>query len=314
MRRLRPSARLAPRSYRRITLLALLALGVIVVSGAAVRLTGSGLGCSTWPNCEPGSLVPHEESGPHGLIEFVNRLFTGVVSVAVVLAVLGSLWRSPRRRDLTWWSWTLVAGVVAQIVLGGLTVLFELSPPFVMGHFLLSAVLVGCATVLHHKAGEVDGGDRRPVATDEIRLLAKVLVGASALVLVTGTVVTGSGPHGGDEDVARLDFFVPDVVRLHAIAVWILLAGTVWTYRLTRKGGASPVVDRALRTMIALIVAQGAIGYVQYFTGVPVGLVAAHVLGSMLVWIAAVRVLLTTTTVEASTRTSGRMSTEAVLT
>lgn len=304
MRRPRPSARLSPRAYRRITLAALLALGVIVVSGAAVRLTGSGLGCSTWPNCEPGSLIPHEESGPHGLIEFVNRLFTGVVSVAVVLAVLGSRLRTPRRRDLTWWSWTLVAGVLAQIVLGGLTVLFELSPPFVMGHYLLSAVLVGCATVLHHKAGEVDGGERRPVATDEIRLLSKVLVAATALVLFTGTVVTGAGPHGGDEEVARLDFFVPDVVRIHGAAVWILLAGTVWTYLLTRKGGASPVVDRALQVLIVAIVAQGAIGYTQYFTGVPVGLVAAHVLGSMLVWVAAVRVLLSTTVVEASSRPS----------
>ena len=285
MRRPRPSARLSPRAYRRITLAALLALGVIVVSGAAVRLTGSGLGCSTWPNCEPGSLIPHEESGPHGLIEFVNRLFTGVVSVAVVLAVLGSRLRTPRRRDLTWWSWTLVAGVLAQIVLGGLTVLFELSPPFVMGHYLLSAVLVGCAT-------------------DEIRLLSKVLVAATALVLFTGTVVTGAGPHGGDEEVARLDFFVPDVVRIHGAAVWILLAGTVWTYLLTRKGGASPVVDRALQVLIVAIVAQGAIGYTQYFTGVPVGLVAAHVLGSMLVWVAAVRVLLSTTVVEASSRPS----------
>lgn len=304
MRRPRPSARLSPRAYRRITFVALLALGVIVVSGAAVRLTGSGLGCSTWPNCEPGSLVPHEESGPHGLIEFVNRLFTGVVSVAVVLAVLGSRLRTPRRRDLTWWSWTLVAGVLAQIVLGGLTVLFELSPPFVMGHYLLSAVLVGCATVLHHKAGEVDGGDRRPVATDEIRLLSKVLVAATALVLFTGTVVTGAGPHGGDEEVARLDFFVPDVVRLHSVAVWILLAATVWTYLLARKGGASPVVDRALQVLVVALVVQGAIGYTQYFTGVPVGLVAAHVLGSMLVWIAAIRVLLSTTVVESSTRRS----------
>ncbi len=279
-----------------------MALGVIVVSGAAVRLTGSGLGCSTWPNCEPGSLVPHEESGPHGLIEFVNRLFTGVVSVSVALAVLGSLRRDPQRRDLTWWSWSLVAGVIAQIVLGGLTVIFELSPPFVMGHFLLSAVLVGCATVLHHRAGEVDKGHRRPVATDQIRLLSKVLIVASSIVLFTGTVVTGSGPHGGDEEVARLDFFVPDVARLHSIAVWILLAGTVWTYLLARKGGASPVVDRALQVLIGLVVAQGALGYTQYFTGVPVGLVAAHVLGSMLVWVATLRVLLVTTVVEASTK------------
>lgn len=289
---------LSPGAYRRITLLALLALGVIVVSGAAVRLTGSGLGCSTWPNCEPGSLVPREESGVHGLIEFVNRLFTGVVSVSVILAVLGSLVRTPRRRDLTLWSLTLVAGVLAQIVLGGLTVLFELAPPFVMGHYLVSAVLVACATVLHHKAGEPDTGERRPVATPEIRFLAKCLLGAVSIVLVTGTAVTGSGPHGGDEEVRRLDFFLPDVTRVHSIAVWVLVAGTLWTLYLARRGGAGPTVERALRILVAAEVAQGAVGYTQYFTGVPEGLVAVHVLGSMVVLVAALGVLLQTTTVE----------------
>lgn len=291
---------ISPAAYRRVTLLALAALGIIVITGAAVRLTGSGLGCSTWPNCEPGSLVPRQETGVHGLIEFVNRLFTGVVSVAVILAVLGSLVRTPRRRDLTWWSLSLVAGVLGQIVLGGLTVIFELAPPFVMGHYLVSAVLVGCATVLHHKAGEPDHGERRPVATPEIRLLTKALVGAVGLVLVTGTVVTGSGPHGGDEDVQRLDFFVPDVVRIHAIAVWLLLAGTLWTIVLVRRGGASPVVERALWTLVAAEIAQGAVGYTQYFTGVPELLVAIHILGSMAVLIAAVLVLLRTTVIEPS--------------
>ena len=297
---------LSPTTYRRITLAALLLLGIIVVTGAGVRLTGSGLGCSTWPSCEPGTLVPQAESGVHGIIESTNRYFTGLVSVGVILAVAGSFFRVPRRRDLTLWSWTLVAGVLGQIVLGGLTVLFELSPPFVMGHFLLSAVLVGCAVVLHHRAGEPDSGDRRPVATPEIRLLAKVLLGAATIVLVTGTAVTGSGPHGGDEEVARLDFFLPDITRVHAIAVWILLAVTLWTLHLVHRGGASPAVERSLRALVALEVAQGAIGYTQYFMGVPVGLVAAHVLGSMLVLGATITVLLRTTVVEPRTATPSR--------
>lgn len=286
-----------------------MALGVIVVTGAAVRLTGSGLGCSTWPNCEPGSLVPRGETGPHGLIEFVNRLFTGVVSVAVILAVLGSLFRTPRRRDLTWWSLSLVGGVLAQIVLGGLTVLFELAPPFVMGHFLVSAVLVGCATVLHHRACQPDGGERRPVATPEIRLLSRGLLAAASIVLITGTAVTGSGPHGGDAEVRRLDFFLPDVVRVHSLAVWLLVAGTVWALVLVRRGGASPVVERALRTLVAVEVAQGVVGYAQFFTGVPEPLVALHVLGSMLVWIAAITVVLRTTVVEPSPSSRPRSQT-----
>ena len=291
--------RLTPRDYRRITLFALVALGIIVVTGAAVRLTGSGLGCSTWPRCEHDSFVPRGETGFHGPIEFVNRLFTGVVSVAVILAVLGSLIRVPRRRDLTWWSLSLVAGVVGQIVLGGLTVLFDLAPPFVMGHFLVSAVLVGCGVVLHHKAGEPDAGERRPVATPEIRHLAQALLGAASVVLITGTAVTGSGPHGGSVDVRRLDFFLPDITRVHSLAVWLLLAGTVWALHLTRRGGASPVVERALRTLVMIEVAQGAVGYTQYFTGVPEWLVAIHVLGAMLVWITTITVLLRTTTVDA---------------
>lgn len=289
---------ISPASYRRITLLALALLGIIVVTGAGVRLTGSGLGCSTWPSCEPGTLVPHDESGAHGVIESTNRYFTGMVSVGVILAVAGSFFRTPRRRDLTLWSWTLVAGVLGQIVLGGLTVLYELSPPFVMGHFLLSAVLVGCAVVLHHRAGEPDAGERRPVATPEVRLLAKVLLAASTIVLVTGTAVTGSGPHGGDEEVERLGFFLPDIARLHAAAVWILLAATLWTLRLVRRGGASPAAERALKALVVLEVAQGAVGYAQYALGVPVGLVAVHILGSMLVLGATISVLLRTTEVE----------------
>jgi len=291
---------LSPLAYRRITLAALALLGIIVLTGAAVRLTGSGLGCSTWPSCEPGTLVPQDESGIHGTIESTNRYFTGLVSVGVALAVAGSFFRVPRRRDLTRWSWTLVAGVVGQVVLGGLTVLFELSPPFVMGHFLLSAVLVACAVVLHHKAGEPDAGERRPVATPEVRFLAKVLLGAASVVLVTGTIVTGAGPHGGDPDVARLDIFVPDAVRIHSLAVWVLLAATLWTAHLVRRGGASPTVERALRALVVVEVLQGALGYLQYFTGVPVGLVAAHIVGSMLVLGAALVVLLRTTEVDAS--------------
>lgn len=304
---------ISPAAYRRITLLALSLLGIIVVTGAGVRLTGSGLGCSTWPSCEPGTLVPRDESGVHGVIESTNRYFTGLVSVGVILAVAGSFFRIPRRRDLTLWSWTLVAGVIGQIVLGGLTVLFELSPPFVMAHFLVSAVLVGCAVVLHHRAGEPDVGERRPVATPEIRLLAKVLIFAASVVLVAGTAVTGSGPHGGDEEVERLDFFLPDITRVHAVAVWILLAATVWTLHLARGGGASPSVERALRALVVLEVAQGAVGYTQYALGVPVGLVAVHILGSMLVLGATITVLLRTTVVE-PTRTAPSRTSDPVAT
>ena len=145
---------LSPAAYRRVTLVALVALAFIIVSGAAVRLTGSGLGCPDWPTCADNRVVAPLEY--HAMVEFVNRTVTGLVSVAVILAVLGSLRRTPRRRDLTWLSVGLVAGVVGQIVLGGLTVLFELRPGFVMAHFLLSMVILADAVVLHDRAGRPD--------------------------------------------------------------------------------------------------------------------------------------------------------------
>jgi len=142
---------LSTAAYRTVTLFALLALAFIIVTGAAVRLTDSGLGCPTWPACEAGHLVPHGQTGYHGWVEFVNRVITGAVSIAVALAVLGSLVRVPRRRDLTWLSVGLVIGVAGQAVLGGITVKVGLSPPFVMAHLLLSMALVLVAVVLHHR-------------------------------------------------------------------------------------------------------------------------------------------------------------------
>jgi heme a synthase len=273
-----------------VTFAALVALGVIIVSGAAVRLSGSGMGCPTWPQCEQGSLVPRGETGHHGWIEYGNRLFTGVVSVAVILAVLGSLVRVPRRRDLTRWSLGLVAGVFAQAILGGIVVLFHVAPVAVMGHYLLSAVLVWNAVVLHHKAGEPEG-ERRPVAEPSLLRLGRWVVAAGAVVLVTGTVVTGAGPHGGDEAADRLPVAVSSVVPVHGAAVWLFLALAVTGILLARRAGNDLLTSRA-SVLLGCIVAQGAIGYTQYFSGVPELLVGAHVLGSVIVWIAALRFFL----------------------
>jgi cytochrome c oxidase assembly protein subunit 15 len=277
---------LTPRAYQRITLLALLALVFIIVTGAAVRLTGSGLGCSDWPTCEDNQLVAPLEY--HALIEFVNRLITGVVSIAVILAVLGSRRRIPRRKDLTWWSLGLVAGVLAQIILGGITVRTHLTPPIVMAHFLLSIVLVWNAVVLHERAGH-DGSEGVPVVASRVRWLGRALVAAAAVVLVAGTVVTGTGPHGGDEDVDRLSFDITEVVRIHSISAWVFLVLAVWTLFELYRGGAPKGVDRRAAWLVGAIVVQGALGYVQYWKGVPPGLVLLHVFGSVLVWIAALR-------------------------
>lgn len=276
--------RLSPRAYRRITLVALLAQVFITVSGAAVRLTGSGLGCSDWPTCENNRVVAPFEY--HAMIEFVNRTVTGLVSVAVILAVLGSLIRSPRRRDLTWLSLGLVGGVIGQIVLGGLTVLFELRPPFVIAHFALSIVLIWNAFVLHERS-KFAQSPALPVVPRNVRILGRLLVIASAIAMFTGTIVTGTGPHGGDETVERLSFDITTVARLHSITVWLFLALAVVTLFVLHRTGAPLGVDRRAKYLVAAIVVQGAIGYIQYFNSVPPGLVLLHIFGSVIVWLSA---------------------------
>ncbi|MCB9374180.1 MAG: heme A synthase [Microthrixaceae bacterium] len=276
--------RCSPRTYQKITLLALVLLSVIVVTGGAVRLTGSGLGCSDWPTCEENRLVAPLEY--HAMVEFVNRTFTGLLSAAVILAVLGSLVRAPRRRDLTWWSLGLVAGMIGQIVLGGLTVLFELSPPFVMGHFLLSMVIIWNAVVLHHLAGQPPTA-ARPLVSDDVRWMGRLMVAAAGLAIFLGTVVTGSGPHGGDPEVERLDLVVGEVVRFHGGSVvlfGLVTLATLWMLR--RRGELTRDILRRGEILLVVLVAQAAVGYTQYFTGVPIGLVALHLVGSVLVWIA----------------------------
>ena len=275
--------RLSPAAYRRVTLLALLALAFIVVTGAAVRLTGSGLGCPDWPTCSDNRVVAPVEY--HAMVEFVNRTVTGAVSVLVILAVLGSLVRVPRRRDLVWLSLGLVAGVVGQIVLGGLTVLFELKPGFVMAHFLVSMALLATAVVLHERAG-VELPRPAGVPDRDIRRLGQLDVIAAGLVLFLGTVVTSSGPHGGDEHAERLEFSLREVARLHGLAAALFLGVTLVTLWRLWKASAPPATRRRGEVVLAVSVAQAAIGYVQYFTGVPALLVGFHVAGATAVWVA----------------------------
>jgi heme a synthase len=276
---------LAPSAYARVTLLAAVAVGVIIVTGGAVRVTGSGLGCTDWPNCTPDHFVA--EWNLHQQIEYINRLFTGVVSVAVILAVLGSLRRTPRRRDLTWLSLSLVFGVLLQAVLGGLSVLNKLRPEWVMAHFLVSMLLLWAALVLHYRAREADA--RPHLAVHRQFLVLGRLIGVLAFaVLFVGTLVTGSGPHGGDENVVRLGFDPHTVTKVHGSLVWCLIALVVFTaWRLHAVHASATLVKRA-EILVAALLGQGAIGYLQYSLNVPAGLVLVHIAGATLVWTAVV--------------------------
>ncbi len=233
--------------YRHVTLAAAILLALIIVSGAAVRLTGSGLGCPEWPNCTAGKLTAGASDDVHAQIEFANRMVTGLVSLAVIVAVLGSLVRLPRRKDLIWLSVGLVVGVVAQALLGALVVSELLDPPFVMGHFLLSAVLLADAIVLYHRAGIPDDMRSRPALSPGTIWLGRLLVLSASVVLVTGTVVTGAGPHSGDAGTnadlkaTRLNFAVPEVARIHGTTVMVFLALTLITlWVVSRQPGTRP--------------------------------------------------------------------------
>lgn len=286
---------ITPETYRRITAVALALLILIVVTGAAVRLTGSGLGCSDWPNCTDEQFVAPMEL--HPMVEFVNRLVTGLVSAAVALAVLGSFRRAPRRRDLTWLSLGLVAGVIAQILVGRIVVVSGLNPWWVQAHMVVSVLLVLDATVLTHRAGRLDGVPVRRGVTPATLWWGRVMIGLASVVILTGTLVTGSGPHSGHnendpEEIRRLPVAVEDASRIHGITVMAFLAVTIWLLVQLRRHDVHHRLITATTGLLTVLVLQGALGYTQYFTGVPPLLVGLHVFGSMLVWVAAVNVLL----------------------
>ena len=281
--------------YRHIAIGALIALAVIIVSGAAVRLTNSGLGCDDWPNCSSERFV--DVSSKHAAIEQLNRLFTGVVGIVVIAAVLGSLFRSGgRRRDLVRLSVWLVIGVIANAVLGGISVLVDLHPVAVQGHLLLSMGLIVAGAALVRRSGEPDGVDRVRVVTEPTQRLTWLLFGLTWVAVFTGTLVTGAGPHAGDEEAERLDLAIPAVARVHAVSVLTAIAVAILiAWRVRRHVADRRQLTNILSTWIFVGLVQAAIGYVQYFNDVPELLVGIHVAGATLVMLVSTQLVLDTT-------------------
>lgn len=275
----------SPVVFKRVAFGTLVALIAIVITGAAVRLTGSGLGCPDWPNCTKGSIVAPLSF--HPLIEYGNRLFTAVVGIAVVVNMLAAIARKPHRRDLTVLSLALVLGVVAEAVLGGISVKHRLDPKYVMAHFLLSMLIVWAAVVLNKRAGEPSSSPRAIVHRDYVLLVRGIFLMTCA-VLFAGTMVTGSGPHAGADNVVRLGFKPHDITRVHGALVWLLLLLVVLTlWRLNAAHASSTLIHKGEFVVMALL-AQGAIGYLQYALGVPAGLVIFHIAGALTVWISVI--------------------------
>jgi cytochrome c oxidase assembly protein subunit 15 len=280
-------------TYRKVCLAALVFVCLIVVTGASVRLSGSGLGCSDWPNCSDSKLI--DVSTTHSAIEQINRLFTGVVMVAVIAAVLGAVRRRPRRKDLTRLAILIALGVPMQGVVGGIVVLTDLNPFANQQHFLLSMVLVALATILVKRAGEPDGVERVATVSRQTSLYVRAITVMTALALVSGTFVTGSGPHAGNEKAKRFDVAISSMARVHSITVMLTIGVAIallWHLR-TRSEDRS-VLDNALTTWMVIAVAQAALGYTQYFTGVPAVLVGIHVAFATALWLCTVQLQLTT--------------------
>jgi len=272
-----------PRTFRVAVGAALGSLCVIILTGALVRLTGSGLGCSDWPRCNESKFV--DVSSGHTAIEQLNRLFTGVVSATVIAAVLLAHRLRPARRDLVLLAWGLVVGVLAQVVIGGIVVLTGLNPFANMAHFLVSMVLVACGFALHRRAGSSQGARWWRVPPVEVRTLHAALFVTVPVAIVTGTVVTATGPHAGDENAVRFGFSLVSVVRVHSVSVITtiaLVAAIAWKSR--NRAGIGAYRD-AVGSLMFVGVLQAAVGWTQYFTGVPVILVAVHIAGATAFWL-----------------------------
>jgi heme a synthase len=291
------------RWWPRVMWINLVAQVGIVVTGGVVRVSKSGLGCPTWPRCVPGSLTPvaTQTEGFHTYVEFGNRLLTSVVSataLAVLVLTVVTVRATGASRRWLWWGSLPLVLVAGQAVLGGVTVLTGLSPQTIVGHFLLSEVLVAASawlllagppsgTLLSSYGLEASGQGVPPVPRREIRLLAALLTGVAAVVLVMGTVVSGSGPHSGDARLTgRFDLDPQLVSWLHADLVLVFLGLVVATLVAVRVTDQDLVLRRRVTLLLAVTLGQGLLGYVQYFTGLPEAVVVAHMLGASLLVVA----------------------------
>jgi cytochrome c oxidase assembly protein subunit 15 len=271
----------SPRAFRGLTLANLVLLAIVIVTGAAVRLTDSGLGCRDWPNCNADSFV--SVGTKHEAIEQLNRLFSGAIVIPIALILIASYRFNPRRRDFVALSWLMLVLYFGNAVLGGISVLVKLAWVSVMGHFLLAMALVAVALTLHKRASEPDTR-RVPVVSPLARWLARAVYVLTVWVLVWGTLVTAAGPHGGDLEAKRLSIPIPDLARIHAASVdTLVVLVLVLVVVLVRERAPRPVMTTVSLALVAMI-AQGILGYVQYARGIPELLVGFHVAGAVTVF------------------------------
>ncbi|WP_051298466.1 COX15/CtaA family protein [Arthrobacter castelli] len=279
------------RTVRGLAIASLVSQVLIVVTGGAVRLTASGLGCPTWPQCTAESLINTPEMGIHGIIEFGNRTLTFVLTF-IAFAMLLAVWRFRRqRRDLFFLSIALLAGIPAQALIGGITVLTQLNPWVVGWHFIVSMTLIALATLLVNRArpmpaGTGDGHGPTRASTTVRQVLVAIGV-LTAITVMLGVIVTGSGPHAGDADAPRNGLDPELMTRIHVAPVYLLVAATAAALILVYRRHHHRQLRQAMVMLAVVVLLQGMVGYIQHFTGLPVMLVALHMLGASLLVCAA---------------------------
>jgi len=309
---LRLRASVPVRTFRRCTAATVGVTAAIVVSGGAVRLTSSGLGCPSWPNCAPGQLDA-AGFGLRGAIEFGNRLVTVAVTVGVGVTAVLAFRLAERRRDLRLLSLAMVAGVVGNAVIGGITVLTHLHPAWVAVHLLFNMALLAVAVQLHARAGRRAGDRGRAAVRPEVRLLTRALVAVAAFVLAAGTLVTGTGPHGGDPVAPRFRFApLGRVTALHADTAMLLTGLVLAAWLVTRPPGVPAAARRRARVLAGVVVAQAALGFAQYLLDLPAVLVLVHIAGATLLWLVTLGLALTVREYEVPERLAAPVAQSAV--
>jgi heme a synthase len=266
---------------RRIAFAAVVFYALLVLTGGAVRLTGSGLGCPDWPTCYAHHLTA--ESSIHGQIEFANRVVSVVATVLSALVFLAAIFRNPRRRDLVWLASGLVAGLVAQIVLGGLVVLFKLNPYLVSLHFLLTLAILAVALALWHRASNPQTPPETLVGPD-ITWLSRILVVVLSCLLALGTVVTGAGPHAGGPGAKRYPVAFRDITEAHSTLALFLIGVTLATLFALHAARAPAVAQRRARVLLEVLFIQGVLGYTQYVLHDAAVVIEFHLAGATLAW------------------------------
>lgn len=275
--------RLSSGGFRRLTTVNLGLLVAIIVSGAVVRLTNSGLGCRDWPNCSASQFV--SVSTHHALIEQLNRIFSGAIGIPIALTLIAAYQHKPRRADLVRLAWILFGLFWSEAILGGVSVEVKLAWFSVMSHFLLALALVSVALRMRQRAGEAEG-PRLPIVSTPAQRAVRVVYVWTIGVVIAGTLVTAAGPHGGDRDARRLTWPISDVARVHGALVDILVVMTLVTAYVLAKSRAPRVVLATASLALGAMVAQGILGYVQYFEAIPAVLVGFHVFGAVIVFAA----------------------------